>query len=68
MNTKDLRIAVRLSKDGEYIDTEHCNVTVDKSVDNDDCRALFDALYEQCPELYDDNPDCELEISEVEEV
>lgn len=65
MATKDLELTVRITHDGEHIDTEYCTVTVDESVTDDDCESLFDALREQCPEIYDDNPDCDLEIFEV---
>lgn len=68
MNTKELELVVRISKDGEYIDTEYCTVTVGESVSDDDYEKLFKALRKQCPELYNDNPDCELEISEVNEI
>lgn len=65
MATKDLELTVRITHDGEHIDTEYCTVTVDASVTDDDYEKLFKALREQCPEVYDDNPDCNLEIFEV---
>lgn len=67
MATKDLELVVRITKDGEYIDTEYCSVTVDGSVTDDDFETLFSALREQCPELYEDNPDCDFEIDEIGE-
>ena len=65
MATKELELTIRINQDGEYLNTEYCTVTVDESVTDDDSEALFKALREQCPEVYEDNPDCELEIFEV---
>ena len=67
MATKDLELTVRITKDGEYINTEYCTVTVDASVADDDYETLFKTLREVYPELYKDNPYCELEIDEVVE-
>jgi len=65
MATKDLELTVRITEDGEHIDTEYCTVTVDETVTDDDYESLFKALREQCSYVYEDNPDCDLEIDEV---
>jgi 16S rRNA U516 pseudouridylate synthase RsuA-like enzyme len=60
MATKDFELTVRITHDGEHIDTEYCTVTVDASVTDDDYEKLFKALREQYPEVYDDHLDCDL--------
>ena len=67
MDTKILEVSVRVSVDGEYLDTETLYVNVSPETRDDDCDAIFAALREQTS-LYDDYDDAEFEISNVEEV
>lgn len=65
---KELELTIHITKDGEYLETEYCTVSVPSDVDNNDFDTLFAALREQHPELYSEYPDSTFEITDVEEV
>lgn len=67
MDTKTYEVSVRVSEDGEYLETEVYCVDVSPDTREDDCDAIFAALREQTS-LYDDYDDAEFEISSVEEL
>lgn len=59
---KELELTIYITKDGEYLATEYCTV----SVPSDEFYTLFAALREQHPELYSEYPDSKFEITNVE--
>ena len=65
---KELELTIYITKDGEYLETEHCTVSVSADLDNNDFDTLFDALRDQHSELYDEYPNSTFEITDVEAV
>ena len=65
---KELELTIYITKDGEYLETEYCTVSVPSDADNNDFDTLFAALRTEYPELYSDYPDCNFEITDVEAV
>ena len=65
---KELELTIRITKDGEYLETEHCTVSVSADIDNNDFDALFAALRDQHDYLYCEYPDATFEITDVEAV
>ena len=41
---KELELTIHITKEGEYLATEHCTVSVAADVAKDDFDTLFDAL------------------------
>lgn len=65
---KELELTIYITKEGEYLETEYCTVSVQSDVDNNDFDTLFAALRDQYDYLYDEYPDSTLEITDVEAV
>lgn len=65
---KELELTIHITKEGEYLATEYCTVSVQSDVDNNDFDTLFAALREQHDYLYGEYPDSTFEITDVEEV
>lgn len=65
---KELELTIHITKEGEYLATEYCTVSVQSDVDNSDFDTLFAALREQHDYLYGEYPDSTFEITDVEEV
>lgn len=65
---KELELTIYITKEGEYLATEHCTVSVQSDVDSNDFDTLFAALRDQHDYLYGEYPDSTLEITDVEEV
>ena len=66
---KLLQLSVRVTnKSGDFLDGGDYSVVVAKNVANDDYDKLFAALRTEYPELYEDYPDCNFEITGVEAV
>jgi hypothetical protein len=64
---KLLTLSVRVTNEsGEFLDSGDYSVVVSQSVASDDYDKLFDALRTEYPELYEDYPDCNFEITNVE--
>lgn len=63
---KELEITIHITREGEYLETEHCTVSVAADVDNNDFDALFAALRDQHSYLYGEYPDSTFEITDVE--
>ena len=65
---KELELTIHITKEGEYLATEYCTVSVAADVAQDDFDTLFDALRDQHSYLYGEYPDSTFEITDVEEV
>ena len=66
---KLLTLSVRVTNEsGGFLDGGDYSVVVAQNVANDDYDKLFDALRQEYPELYQDYPDCNIEITDVEAV
>lgn len=65
---KELELTIHITKEGEYLETEHCTVSVQSDVDNNDFDTLFAALRDQHDYLYGEYPDSTFEITDVEAV
>ena len=65
---KELELTIHITKEGEYLATEVCTVSVPSDVDNNDFNSLFAALRDQRDYLYGEYPDSTLEITNVEAV
>lgn len=65
---KELELTIHITKEGEYLETEHCTVSVAADVDNNDFDTLFAALRDQHDYLYGEYPDSTFEITDVEAV
>lgn len=63
---KELELTIHITKEGEYLATEHCTVSVQSDVDNNDFDTLFAALRDQHDYMYCEYPDSTLEITDVE--
>jgi hypothetical protein len=65
---KEIELTIHITKDGEYLETEYCTVSVQSDVDDNDFDALFAALRDQYDYLYSEYPDSTFEITDVEAV
>ncbi len=65
---KELDLTIYITKEGEYLATEYCTVSVAADVAQNDFNTLFDALRDQHSYLYGEYPDSTFEIADVEEV
>lgn len=65
---KELELTIHITKEGEYLATEVCTVSVQSDVDNNDFDTLFAALRDQHDYLYCEYPNSTLEITSVEAV
>ena len=65
---KDVLLTIVITKEGEYIDTEVCSVSVQHDVATDNFDALFEALRDQCYYLYGEYPDSTFEIIDVDDL
>jgi hypothetical protein len=65
---KELELTIYITKEGEYLDTEYCTVSVQSDVDDADFDTLFAALRDQHDYLYCEYPDSTFEITDVEAV
>jgi len=65
---KELELTIHITKEGEYLETEYCTVSVQSDADNNEFDTLFAALREQHDYLYCEYPDATFEITDVEEV
>ena len=63
---KELELTIYITREGEYLATEHCTVSVQSDVANNDFDALFAALRDQHDYLYCEYPDSTFEITDVE--
>ena len=63
---KELELTIHITREGEYLATEHCTVSVQSDVVDNDFDVLFAALRDQHDYLYCEYPDSTFEITDVE--
>ena len=65
---KELELTIYITREGEYLATEFCTVSVQSDVVDNDFDTLFAALRDQHDYLYSEYPDATFEIIDVEAV